>query len=245
MAWIFLAASGELALLSENGSNQLPTSKLTPIVKELSCQEWPIEDWKKLRYGMILELCQDIPLERKKLILSMEDSHARISVLQDLEKAWKESEAHYFSRSCGWPNKLSQSSYFLRTYHTSSTKVVTGYLPQLPRWGMTVAGVLYPLRPLELCINEKDGSCLQKAMYATPTASQASKPIRKPSPTRQNKKHGEDIQESLGRLHPLMIGKKLCPKWISVLMGYLSEWTELEPWAIQWFLSKRKRRLKS
>jgi hypothetical protein len=82
-------------------------------------------------------------------------------------------------------------------------------------------------------------------MMATPTASQANKPIRKPSPSREKKKHGEDLQDSIGRLNPDLIGKKLCPRWVSCLMGYPTMWLDLEPSVMQWFQSKSKKRLKS
>ena len=36
----------------------------------------------------------------------------------------------------------------------------------------------------------------------------------------------------------------LNPKWIEWIMGYPLEWTALNPWAMQWFQSKRGKRLK-
>src|SRR5688572_721905 len=143
MVWIFLAASEESVLHFENGLNLSPIVKSIPIVKQCSYPEWPIEDWQKLRYGMILQLFQGIPLEKKKSILSMADSHARISVLQDLEKAWQESEADYFLRLCAWPKKSSPNSYSLKTCQQSQQEEDFKSLKKLPRWGMIVAGVLY------------------------------------------------------------------------------------------------------
>jgi len=35
------------------------------------------------------------------------------------------------------------------------------------------------------------------------------------------------------------------PMWVEWLMGYPTGWINLEPWAIAWFLSKRKKRSKS
>src|SRR5690606_36328597 len=74
--------------------------------------------------------------------------------------------------------------------------------------------------------------CMVK-MIATPTASQASKPIRKPSPSTQNSKHGENIQDSIGRLNPEMIGKKLSPLFVELLMGYPIRWTDLNRWEMR------------
>ena len=46
-------------------------------------------------------------------------------------------------------------------------------------------------------------------------------------------------------LDPEAIGKKLCPRWVSLLMGYPITHTDLEPSVMQWFLSKQKKRSKS
>ncbi len=40
------------------------------------------------------------------------------------------------------------------------------------------------------------------------------------------------------------VGGQLSPMWVEWLMGYPIAWTELKDWATQWFLSRRKRRLK-
>lgn len=195
-------------------------------------------------------------------------------------------------------------------------------LERLPKWGMIVDGVLYPLHALEHCISDSGGSywltpttmdhlpvrqgeALENALYrgdpqkkskrkcsgrlneqvaypqmwptpiardatrnkggspsdfrrhtpnlptailkmvATPTTSQANKPIRHPSPSRDSKQHGDDLQDSIGRLNPESIGKRLCPRWVSVLMGYPTTWTDLDPSVMQWYQSKQEKRSKS
>lgn len=125
---------------------------------------------------------------------------------------------------------------------------------------MIADGVLFPLQGSELYTDEKGGSywltpiakdashngespsnlrinrpglpCVVK-MIATPTASQASKPVRKPSPSTVNGTHGETIQDSIGRLNPEMIGKKLSVKFVESMMGYQTGWTDLNPLEIQ------------
>lgn len=47
-----------------------------------------------------------------------------------------------------------------------------------------------------------------------------------------------------GRPLPEAVGGLLNPTWVEWLMGYQSGWTALEPWAMQWFLSKREKRSK-
>lgn len=232
MAWIYLAESVESHLLYTNGSSQLPTVKSTNTARQFFCQECLTGNCQEHQFGTTL--CHLMDTNSMDILISYTvASLAKTSVAQDLEKAWKESEADFFLRSCAWPKKSSPRSYFLKTCPQSQAEADFESLEKLPRWGMIVDGVLYPLQALELFTKESDGSC-----YATPTASQANKPIRAPSPTRKNGTHGEDLQDSIGRLHPLSIGSKLCPRWVSILMGYHITWTDLEPWVIRWFQSK-------
>jgi hypothetical protein len=63
----------------------------------------------------------------------------------------------------------------------------------------------------------------------TPTASQANKLIRNPSPTRLNGTHGWDIQDRIGLIIPNLIGKKINPQFLEWMMGYPISWTEIKP----------------
>ena len=90
--------------------------------------------------------------------------HARILALQDLEKAWQESEVDCFSRSCAWPKKSSPSSYSLKMFRPLLPEEDSQSPSKLPKWGMIVDGVLYPLQALELYIVAIDGS-----YWLTPT----------------------------------------------------------------------------
>lgn len=316
MVFLYLAELGESISPSKNGCDLSPTAKSTHTVKEFSLAEWQKEISQTPQSGMMSHPFLWSHLQNR-LISSTEDSRVRTSQLQELEKAWKESEADYFSRSCAWPKKSSPNSYFLKTCQLSHIEADFESLEKLPRWGMIVDGALYPLQALEQCTAASDGSywltpttmdhlpvrtgqALENALYrgqerkskrkvsgrlneqvaypqmwptptvqdaknnggpaqmqrnslplnaavkyATPIASQANKPIRAPSPSTMNGSHGENIQDSVGRLNPSLIGKKLCPKWTSILMGYPTKWTELDPLVIQWFRCKRKQRLKS
>ena len=251
-----------------NMSDQSPIAKSTDIVKESSYLESMINYCGAHQSTETYEISWDN--NSWDLWMSyMEDSHARVSVVQDLEKAWKMSEADYFSRSCAFPKKSSPNSYSLKTCPLLPHEADFKSLEKLPKWGMIVDGVLLPLHPLEQDIKESDGSCwptpqaraqtdtpsesrrhtpcLESAvmMVATPTASQAGKPIRNPSPNRINGSHGEDLQDSIGRLNPESIGKKLSIAFVEVLMGYPTKWTECDPLVMPWFLNKSKKRLKS
>lgn len=295
MVWIYLVASEEFHSGSEITLSQSLIAKSTHIVKEYSYPEFPTDLSLMPQSGITSQHCLMIREHGHDVILSMLDFHVKISVLQDLEKAWLESEADYFSRSLDCVAKLSQDLSFWKTCQPSLFEEEQKWSDKLPRWGMIVDGALYPLRPLEPSTKEKDGSfwptpqaraqtdtpaerkrntpCLETQVklyatptaqdwkkrgpnshhqglweqirFATPTASQANKPIRNPSPSRMDGTHGEDLQDSIGRLNPESIGKKLCLRWVSLLMGYQTKWTDLEPSVMQWYLSKSKKRLKS
>lgn len=253
---------------SASGYDQSPIAKLTPIVKEFSSVEWPRLRLPAPQSGMTYEAFQrGYPYLTTSFT---EASRARISALQDAEKAWKESEADYFSRSFAWPKKSSPRSYslkmFLQLLHEEGRKFVW----KLPRWGMIVDGVLYPLRPLERYIVGKDGFSLPTPIArdwketGTEPAAQARKSPNLPAfltmlptpqacdatkgPAKEYIPNGH--QSSMRNLVTLAArfsttGKILNPLFVEWLMGYQIGWTELKPWAIQWFLSKRKKRSKS
>src|SRR5579863_4914901 len=115
MAWTYLAASGGSQSPSTNGLDQSHIAKSTPIVREYCSLKWLTNHYIRRPYAPILNPSEDLILMDLTSISSSEDFHARTLALQDLEKAWKESEADYFSRSCVWPKKSSPSSYFLKT----------------------------------------------------------------------------------------------------------------------------------
>lgn len=302
-----------------NGLEQSLTAKSIHTVKQSCLAVYPTDHSLMLHFGMISRRSRMMGEIGQPSTSSSEAFPARISVLQDMEKAWKESEAAYFSRSCAFPKKSNPSSYFLKTCQPSQQEADFKSLERLPKWGMIVGGVLYPLQALERYTGEKgfsywltpstmehlpvrEGQALENAlyrgknriskrkvsgrlneqvayphmwptpaardwkdtgdepsaqarkspclpaavkMYATLTASQANKPIRNPSPSRQNGTHGEDLQDSIGRLNPSSIGKKLCVRWTSVLMGYNSKWTDLKALETQSCPSKLEKLFKS
>lgn len=72
-----------------------------------------------------------------------------------------------------------------------------------------------------------------KMMIATPAASQANKPIRKPTPSSSEGRHGENLQDSIGRINPELIGKKLSVPFVESMMAYPIGWTDLKPLEMQ------------
>lgn len=166
MVWISLQESAECHLPLVNGLGQSHIAKLTPIVKEYSCQEYPMDHYTNplMEYGMTLEHLKQICFYPRSTSSTVA-SHARESALQVLEKAWRMSEAAYFSRSSAYPKKSSPHSYSLRMSQQSQQEADFESLEKLPKWGMIVDFVLYPLQALERYTVARDGS-----YWLTPTA---------------------------------------------------------------------------
>ena len=240
MAWIYLAALEDSASHSMNGLDQLPIAKSTPIVKESCSVVYPTDHPLMRQYGMISNRCRMMGEIGPRSTSFMEVSHARTLALLELKKAYLLSEVDCFSFSRDWLTKLNPSSYSLKMFPMSSKSVEVKSLKNLTRWGWTAVGVAFLPQVVEPRIKEIDGSC-----WPTITASQAGKPIRKPSLTRRLGLHGYDLQDKIGEKCPEFIGQKINVLFLEWLMGMNLNWTELEPWAMPWFLSKRKKRSKS
>ena len=287
--WIYLGCSTDLTSSAESeesvlplaiGSNLSHTAKLTHTVKEFCSPEWLMGGLIPHQSGLISKHLWPRTLQAA-VISSQADFPARISVLQGLEKAWEESEVAYFSRSCAWPKKSSPSSYSLKMCQLSLLEEEAPWLKRLPKWGMIVGGVLYPLRALEHYTVVKGGSywatpntmdgmelrseealkhqftharkgrtkpanlreqvhpqCWPQNLFPTPQARSA------PDCPAERMRHTPSL-ESVANMEQSTNGKKLCPAFVELLMGYPKEWTVLEDWAMQWFQSKRKKRSKS
>lgn len=198
MVWIYLVESEDCQSPSTNGSDPSPIARSTPIVRESCSLKWPVEGWDWLPFGTTSKLFHVTNSLEKALILSREAFHARTLALQDMEKAWKESEADCFSRSCAWPKKSSPNSYSWKTSQPFAPEGDFESLEKLPKWGMTVAGVLYPLLPLERYTSAKGGSYLP-----TPGATEGG-PMPpdthyRPNQRSYNNRTGKHVQVTLRR----------------------------------------------
>ena len=218
-------------------------AKSTHTVKECCSVVWLEAFSPPHQFGQTLELStpvEEIGFVVDTLTSSMAASRARGLALQALEKAWQTSEAGYFTRSLDCVAKYDPNLSSWKMYRPLHQEAAERWSEKLPRWAMIVDGALYPLLPLERYTVGKGGS-----YWPTPTASQAGKPIRHPSPTRVSKKHGYDLQDKIGETFPLFVGMRVNVLALQWIMGYQMNWTKLEPWAMQWFHSKRKKRSKS
>jgi hypothetical protein len=136
-----------------------------------------------------------------------------------------------FSRSCGWPKKSDPNSYSLKTSVPSELLAFQLSEKNWPASAMIVDGILYPLKRLERRISEGAGSSSQH--YPTP---------RVCSGKRSSGMNRSEFYEKMGILN--QSGGSLNPTWVEWLMGYPSEWTACEDWAIPLFRFRRERRLK-
>lgn len=263
MVWIYFQELAEYQKLSSLGYEQLHIVKTTDSAKPSLCQECQQVILIRHQCGMTLPPSTKESLEVSEMTSTSSSaasrSHARILALQDVEKAWKASEADYFSRSCAWPKRSSHLSYSLKTYRLSPSEGDFKWLEKLPRWGMIVGGVCYPLEKWELCTSESDGLCrgTPNTTIPTPTASDSRRGsgktyspksksqtdrtlvtyAKKGFPTPKARDYRDtgcpsEMERNSPSLASQMIqgsGKKLCPRWTSLLMGYPTTWLELEP----------------
>ena len=150
---------GELSH-SKIGSLQSLTVKKSHTLKPSYFQECQKVNYQLRQYGTTSQLLMGLTFSSilDPSTSSKQDSPAKTSVLLAMERAWKESEADYFSRLCGWPKKSSPRSYFLKTSKQSEHEDSEKLGKNWPASGMIVDGILYPLKKWEQIISEKGGS---------------------------------------------------------------------------------------
>lgn len=155
MAWIYLAGSVASLLRWLPGFDQSPIVKTNATAMPYCCLEWPMAVCQRRLYGMTCEHSEEHKLPESKS--SMVDFPARISALQEMESAWKASEADYFLRSQDSLAKYDQAS--------CSWKMCLPFGPvgpmlspeDWPASGMIVDGECYPLSMWERRTSGKDG----------------------------------------------------------------------------------------
>ncbi len=245
MAWISSQASEASHSHSVLGSEQSLTVSRTDTLNLSYFQEYQKESCTKHLSGMTCKLSAEKCC--RQLILFSEDSPARISVLQDLEKAWAASEVDFSSRLSDLQKKLERRLCSSKTSPQLELEDFEKSSEHLPKSGMTVGGRVYLPQALEPLTKEKDGSywptptaqtygsnkggaagrtgkerlsletMARKNLWPTPTASDYRK--RGPSSKQQG------LPETVMKHHPN--GGQLNPRWVELLMGYPENWTEI------------------
>lgn len=127
---------------------------------------WPdktTEHSRLSRFGMTLE-----PLTADRgeelLTLFLEDSRARTLALPETGLDWTASGQGYGEKWRGLLGRFDPVSCSLKTAQLSFIEDLTECCPTLPRWGLMLAGELYPQPIPALCISESVSGC-----WPTPT----------------------------------------------------------------------------
>ncbi len=239
--WIYLcltdstssAASEEYPSHCETTCDQSPTAKSTPIVKESCCPEWQVATSITRLSGMMLKHSTERIWKLSTLSSAASLDYARTLALQDMEKAWQESEVDFSSRSCAWPKKSSPSSYSWKTQKESCQTGESKLSKRLPPSGIAAVGLLRAVKRLDHPKIVKDGFVLP-----TLTAREA------PDCPSERKRHSPSLNCILN-IQNNSHGLKTNPNFLEWMMSYPFDWTVLSHWVIPYVLDKRKKRSKS
>lgn len=236
MAWIYLAELVGSALLSNHGSDQSPIVSLIDTARVSYCPECDRATLHPHRSTTTCEISMNGCLDMQDPKSSSAVSHVRTSALLDLERAWTESEAVYFSKSSDYVAIFDQDSFSWKTSQLSLIEDLNAFSWSSLRFGMIVAGRLYQPANLELRTCAKDGGYLP-----TPTA----RDFKSPGVSRTRRAHLEDRRGiPLSQYFKLTFGANLHPSFVEWMMGYPQKHTACGPLEIQWFRSKRAKRSK-
>ncbi len=245
MAWIYLAESEDSPWLYRHGSDRSPTVREIDSHRLYFCHGCGTDQLQPLQFGTTFppypqRCCPE------GLTSSMEDSPARILALQEMELAWMESEADYFSRSVDSLAIFDRDSFSWRTSQLSLFGGLTEFLWSSLSYGMTVDGLLYQPQKLEPVTCVKDGGYLDTPTVSTASYRNQNIPTPAASNYGRNKSNSEGsaIRLSLHGMatrgvlpgHPK---GSLNPEWVELAMGYRIGWSEIGDLEMQWFRSKR------
>ena len=239
MAWVYAVALEDSNVLWSPGSN------LSPIVKE--SPTLPASYWEGLEFRAGMTSAHFLgPTSKDGSISWRLGSRARTSAKLALTQAWQESEAPWSSISSEVARKSTVNLYSWKTSPLLPKKW-GGKLPDaLPATGMMRDGCVFSSLLNVPSVKAKDGF-----YWLRPRASQEMKPIRKMTPSEIRRTlgggggHGKQIACQVGTRWPHLNGKYLHAGFYETLMGFPEGWTQLEPWVMQWYQSKRGKRSKS
>lgn len=235
MAWIYSVGSAESVSPSRRGCDQSPIVRSIDIASRCYSHGCTKERCRVLLSGTTCE--RSLRHAFQMWTLSRAVSRARTSVLQELEQAWRESEVDCFLKSCDWLASFDHNSFSWKMCQLSLFEDLSEFSWNSLRWGTIVAGRLYQPAKWEPHTCAKDGGYLP-----TPCA----RDYRSPGVSRSRKANIEDR-----RGIPLSVwfreefGRRLHATFVEWMMGYPLKHTVLEPWAMQWFRSKREKRSKN
>lgn len=236
------------------GSEQSPIVKSTDMPRPFSFQEWPKEQSTELQSGTTCERSRETCSQKSTLF--QEDFPARTSALQELERAWEESEAGYFLKLCDWLASFDPASFSWKTSQLSLFEGSTEFVWNSLRSGTIVGGRLYQPQNLEPRTSESAGGFLP-----APTAAQYGsgnngargdgslfKNPKKPSlntmarhmPTPCARDWKDGLTPARNGKHSPSVAVAVAasghtgylnPAFVEVIMGFPIGWTDLGAWA--------------
>jgi hypothetical protein len=239
MAWIYLAESEESVWPCHRGLDHSPTVKTTDTLELFYCLGCGGINLRPPQYGTTLPLSYRSCCPDRKLTSSTADSHARISVLRELEQAWMANEADSFSSYSGSFATWSLGLYSWKTFQQSFIEGLDTFSGPWPAWGTMQGGLVFQQAKLEPFILENDGTYLP-----TPTASDYGRNVGRKSdgltPSGRDR-WSLTVLAKRGELpgHPKGV---LNPEWTELAMGYPIGWTGTEPWVTP-FIQKQRGKL--
>ena len=233
MAWIYLAESVESPWLWLHGSDRSPTVKVIDSLRLFYCHGCETGQFHPPRFGTMSRLYTKACCP-EGLTSSMEDSPVRTSALLEMERAWKEREADYSSKSYGSLARFDRDSFSWKTSQLSLFGGLTAFSWNSLRWGMIVDGLLFQPLNLEPRTFVKDGGYLP-----TPTATDWKRSYYK-QPGGW-KTYSLPTLAKMGKLpgHPPGL---INPEWIEQAMGYPTGSTDLSDLETQWFRKQHAKR---
>lgn len=247
MSWLYSQAlvegfSGENCL---DGEQSAPSNG--SLTQQAYCAPDKMTDFSRLsRFGMTYKPLTEIPGE-ELLTLYLAAFHAKTSLPQEKEMGLTESAQECGDTWHGWLAKYDQDTCSWKTPQCSLLGEEQESLEILPKWGMTVNGLLWELPTLEPITNETE--C---GLWASPNArdwkdSGATQGKRKspnlgtqvhwPTPRTKGMCGGSGAWDLLNKNTTLEEarqmgagnGGKLNPTWVEWLMGWPLGWTDLKP----------------
>jgi hypothetical protein len=202
---------------SFSGTSQLSLWSGMPTPVE-SCENEPQKDGSQAcMCGKGMSGCSIHPNTPEAWIASMQDSLAKtLALLESRQEYVREPDQVFTEKFCGLQALLSQDSSFWKTCQQSFLMDSEQYSQTWPRWGMTQGGFAYAHPMSERRITETGGGYLP-----TPLVSTGSK-----WGTRKDYHSNLSELASLDEFNHLD-GEYVSLQWLAWLMGFPTEWTNL------------------
>src|SRR5271165_4712161 len=175
MAFLYLAESADLTSPWKIGSGQPVIAKTTDTLKPSCFPECGTGNYPLHRYGMTCPL-SGLSCYRKTSTLFSADFPVRTLALQELERAYKEADRDYSSKSLDSLANFDPHSFSWKTSQQSLFEGLTEFSWSSLRFGTIVDGRLYQPQKWAIRTCEKDGFYLP-----TPTASDYGKNVGRKS----------------------------------------------------------------